>query len=132
VRCIIDTHVFLWSLFDPKKLSKRSSEIISDIENTIYVSIISFWEISLKYNSGKIELNNIIPDDLPSYAENSGFEILNPDPSVVATFHRLPSGNHKDPFDRLIIRQSIKENITLISKDAEFADYNQFGLKTLW
>jgi len=132
MKYIIDTHVFLWSMFDDKKLSKKSTEIILNIENIIYISIISFWEISLKYNLGKIDLQNITPDDLPSYVENSGMEILNLEPSIVASFHRLPIEKHKDPFDRLIIWQSIKENMTLISKDTKFADYTQFGLKTLW
>ena len=132
MNCLLDTHVFLWSIMGSKKLSKSASSIISDIENNIFVSIISYWEISLKYNIGKLELSNIFPDDLPDISLKSGFECLNSNPIEVSTFYKLPIANHKDPFDRLIIWQAIKNEYTLISKDTKFDDYKQFGLKIIW
>jgi PIN domain nuclease of toxin-antitoxin system len=132
VNYLIDTHVLLWSLFDPNKLSNTASDIILDVENTIFVSLITFWEISLKYNIGKISLNNVIPDQLPHYAEKSGFEILNLSAQDVSTFYKLPKTSHKDPFDRLIIWQSIKNDLTLISKDTQIKEYLDMGLKSIW
>ena len=132
MNCLLDTHVFLWSIMGSKKLSKSASSIISDIENNIFVSIISYWEISLKYNIGKLELSNIFPDDLPDISLKSGFGCLNSNPIEVSTFYKLPIANHKDPFDRLIIWQAIKNEYTLISKDTKFDDYKQFGLKIIW
>jgi len=129
---IIDTHVFLWSLFESNKLSKKTREIILDLDNSIHLSIISFWEISIKYNLGKIQLKNVVPDDLPKFAEQSGFEILNIKPDEVSTFYKLPSTLHKDPFDRLVIWQAIQNKMTLISKDTNFDDYIQLGLRFIW
>ena len=98
---LLDTHTFLWAIFEHNKLSKKVCSIILDTNNIIYVSIITFWEISLKYNIGKILLKNVQPDELPSYAIKSGFEILN---FVVTKRIKLPIINHKEiPFDRSIL-----------------------------
>ena len=129
---LLDTHAFIWALFDSSKLSDPGKGYILNPENNIFVSIISFWEISLKYNLGKISFDNVTPDQLPSYAENSGFSILNLEPNIVASFHKLPIENHKDPFDRLIIWQSINSDIPLISKDIQFEKYKKYNLKVIW
>ena len=129
---ILDTHVFLWSLFDTKKLSKDTTNIILNIENNIFISVITFFEIALKYNLSKIKLKNIIPEDLPSIAKKTGFDILELRPEVASSFYILPKIKHKDPFNRLIIWQSIQNKMTLISKDSEFEDYKKLGLKIIW
>ena len=64
---LLDTHSFLWVLFDDEKLSERSREIIKDPDNDIFVSVITYWEISLKYAIGKLELEGInLPLHYPS------------------------------------------------------------------
>lgn len=132
MKYLIDTHVLIWALFEPQKLSPGAVEIFENIQNTVYVSVVSFWEISLKYGLGKILLQNVLPDELPHYAEESGFEILELDPETVASFYRLPCTPHKDPFDRLLAWQCISEKITLISKDTQMGAYKEFRLKCLW
>ena len=129
---ILDTHAMIWALFESAKLSKKAKNVILNSENNIFVSIISFWEISLKYNLGKITFDKITPEQLPKYIEKSGFSIMNLEPETVASFHKLPIEDHKDPFDRLIIWQSIKSDHTLISKDIHFEKYKKFNLKVLW
>ena len=62
---LLDTHVLLWTLFESRKLSNIVKQIILNPDCNIFVSIFSFWEISLKFGLGKISLNNIKPDDLP-------------------------------------------------------------------
>ena len=128
---ILDTHIFLWSLFNSKKLSDSMKKILVDVDNEIYVSLISFWEVSLKYNLGKIELDNYLPDDLPGKAKEAGFNLLSLHVDEVATFYRLPKLEHRDPFDRLLIWQTIKNEYTLLSRDPEFARYKEYGLKTI-
>ena len=117
---LLDTHTFLWSLFSPDKISNQSKNIILNSDNTIYVSVITFWEISLKYNLGKLELENILPDDIPEIAKRSGFLVFSLNEYDVSSFYRLPKEIHKDPFDRLLIWQAIKNNLTIISKDRRF------------
>ena len=132
MRYLLDTHTFLWFLFEPDKLSKKVSKLILDNENIIFVSLISFWEISLKFNIGKISLNKVTPEELPRYATNSGIEILNLEIVTVSSFHNLPIESHRDPFDRLIIWQCIKSDLTLLSKDTMTDEYKKYNLKSIW
>lgn len=129
---LLDTHTFLWFLFDPDKLSKKVSKIILNNENNIFVSLISFWEISLKFNLGKISLNNVTPEELPKYAINSGIEIFDLEIDTVSSFHNLPIESHRDPFDRLIIWQCIRNDLTLLSKDTMTGEYVKYKLNSIW
>jgi PIN domain nuclease of toxin-antitoxin system len=132
MRCLLDTHSFLWAIFSPEKLSHSAREKIIDPENDVAVSLVTFWEISLKYALGKLELVDTEPENLPDVAEEMGIDILQVSPREAASFHKLPKLAHKDPFDRLIIWQAIQQKMTLISRDKEFKDYRQFGLKIHW
>jgi len=129
---LLDTHVLLWVLFSDELLSNNAISIIVNPENTIFVSIISFWEISLKYNVGKLSLQGVFPEEIPVYAEKAGLEILNVTASEVSSFYKLPRLRHKDPFDRLIIWQCINNNLCLISKDSDLSEYMGYGLKIMW
>ena len=130
--CLLDTHALLWTLFDPPRLGEKATESIRNPDVTVLVSVVSFWEISLKYSTGKLELAGVAPDDFPAIVRQSGFDILPIAEADPATFHRLPRMEHKDPFDRLIIWQAISHKLTLISSDSAFADYRKLGLKVLW
>ena len=129
---LLDTHTFLWAAFSPAKLSAKAKREIRSAENRVCLSTISFWEISLKYALGKIELKHCTPDDMPDIAAQLHIEILAPTAQETASFHRLPKISHKDPFDRMIIWQAIQHPLVLISKDANFPEYQAFGLKVLW
>jgi PIN domain nuclease of toxin-antitoxin system len=132
MNCLLDTHALLWTLFDPARLSKKAADCIKNHDVTVAVSVISFWEISLKYATGKLHLTNVTPDDFPEIVRQSGFTILQLADTEAATFHRLPRMEHKDPFDRLIIWQTISRKLALISQDRAFADYKKLGLKVIW
>jgi len=132
MKFLLDTHTLLWSLFSPRKLSRVAAKTIIAPENDLSVSVITFWEISLKYAIGKLELQGVEPDHLPGYAQKMNIHIIPVEPSEAAGFHRLPRMKHKDPFDRLIIWQAIQQNLTLITKDQKMSDYATHGLKTIW
>jgi len=129
---LLDTHAFLWAAFSPDKLSSKARDEISSAANQVYISSVSFWEISLKYTLGKIELTACTPADMPDIAAQMGIEILQLGALETASFYQLPKVAHKDPFDRMIIWQAIQQQLTLVSKDANFPEYRQFGLKVLW
>lgn len=129
---LLDTHVFLWSLFAPDNLSEAATREIKSPYNEVAVSVVTFWEISLKYALGKIEISGVEPDDLPFFARQMNLETLPLTASQASGFHRLPRLSHKDPFDRIIIWQAIQKNMSLVSKDRDFKSYRPFGLKTLW
>ena len=129
---LLDTHSFLWSLFSPDQLSKSAMEEIKSPDNDVSISVITLWEISLKYALGKLELEGIKPEELPEYAGETGVDILSLNPLDAASFHKLPRFEHKDPFDRLLIWQAIQQKLVLISKDSQFEKYRAFGLKRFW
>jgi PIN domain nuclease of toxin-antitoxin system len=130
--CLLDTHALLWALFEPSRLGMKAADCIRNPDVTVSVSVVSFWEISLKYATGKIELSGVAPDDFPAAVRQSGFDILPIAETDAATFHHLPRMTHKDPFDRLIIWQAISRKLQLISQDSAFAEYRKLGLKVLW
>ncbi|MDR0780128.1 MAG: type II toxin-antitoxin system VapC family toxin [Pseudomonadales bacterium] len=132
MNCLLDTHTFLWTVFAPDKLSALARATIRSAENRVCISTISFWELSLKYALGKIELENCQPDDMPALAAQMNIDIIQPTAQEAATFHRLPKLAHKAPFDRMIIWQAIQQSLTLISKDAGFPQYQKSGLHVLW
>ena len=129
---LLDTHTFLWGVFSPDKLSTTARKTITSADHQICISTISFWEISLKYALGKIELENCAPEDLPNIAVDMGIAIAHPTAEETASSYQLPKLGHKDPFDRLIVWQAIKQSHVLLSKDSQLDEYKSFGLKLLW
>ena len=128
---LLDTHTFLWTLFDTNKLSNKVLLTIENEENKVFISAITFWEISLKYALGKLQLNNCTPDYLPKLVAQMGFDILPFNIQEASSIHQLPL-IHRDPFDRMLIWQSINYNLTFISKDKEMKNYKSSGLKLMW
>jgi len=132
VNYLLDTHVFLWAVFEPERLSKKARQAIENPDNTVYVSSATYWEISLKYALGKLVLTNVAPDALPDISGQMGFETMDVDAGTASTFYKLPRTAHKDPFDRLVVWQAINKNVTLITKDKGVGAYRKLGLRTLW
>lgn len=129
---LCDTHVFLWSIFSPHKISKKIRNILIEPENIKYLSIITIWKISLKYRLGKIDLKGITPEELLNIAKDSGFEFLNIEFEIIASFYKLPLSINKDPFDRMLVWQAINKNYWLLSKDQALSNYKEQGLKVIW
>jgi len=132
MKYLLDTHSLLWCVLAPEKLSKKARSAILDSENTALVSVVTFWEISLKFALGKLELTGLLPENLPAVAQETGLDIITLDVSEAASSYRLPKLTHKDPFDRLIVWQAIQRKLMLISADREFQNYQEYGLRVLW
>jgi PIN domain nuclease of toxin-antitoxin system len=129
---LLDTHTFLWLLFDAAKLSTTAQAILTNVEHTLSVSTVTYWEISLKHALGKLELQGITPDQLPACAHKLLLQALPITEEDAATFYQLPRVAHKDPFDRLLIWQAIRHELTLISKDQQLLQYAGMGLHFVW
>ena len=133
MNCLIDTHVFIWFIMEPEKMSKKALDIIEDGENSIYISSISFWEIAIKNQSKKLDLGKIHVLHLPNIAEQYDFSILTPTPYDYVSISQIPmKENLHDPFDRMLIQQAIRNDLVLISKDEKFRQYEENGLQLMW
>ena len=120
-RFLIDTHTFIWLIEDDPKLPDSSKQLIDDLENDIFISIASLWEMAIKISIGKLKLAGVLAQAIDElYARN--IKILPIDSLHVLRVQNLPL-HHKDPFDRIIISQSLVENITIISIDEIFDNY---------
>lgn len=129
---LVDTHIFLWSIISPKKISQKIRKILSDPEPTKYISILSFWEISLKFSLDKIDLIGILPEQLPDIAKKSNFDIIDLDVKVVSSYHKLPKTKNRDPFDHMLAWQAICNDYPLLTRDPDFAGYKDRGLKIVY
>lgn len=129
---LIDTHCFLWSLFSPGKLNQRVADVLKDGSNTIHVSAVSFWEISIKHAIGKLTLKGVTPSQLPGSARAANYELLPLSSEEAASFHGLPIEKHRDPFDRMLAWQAIERSMILLSRDGSLAQYCEQGLRVEW
>ena len=132
MKYLLDTHVLLWALFEPARISARAQKIVENPEDDVQVSALSFWEVALKYQIGKLAFEHCAPDDLPKQVERMGIGVLPIDAGLLASSYRLPLDVHKDPFDRLLAWQAIKQGLVLITKDSSMENYRPAGLKILW
>lgn len=129
MKYILDTHIFIWSLVKPDKLSPNVKKIIST-SPFIYVSTVALWEISVKYGLGKLQLEGITPEELWLQANAIGYKSLTFSPEEALSFHHLEN-LHKDAFDRMIIWQAVKNNMVLISMDDSMKLYLKYGLQLM-
>ncbi len=130
---LIDTHVFIWFMMEPEKLSQTVYDILTNEDTKIYISPISFWEMAIKYQSGKLNLGKIHPVHFPHIADQYNFDLLTPDTYDYVSIAQVPQKeNHHDPFDRMLIQQAIRNNMVLLSNDEKFRQYEEHGLQLLW
>lgn len=116
---LLDTHILLWWLSDDKKLEKNIRDLIAKPTNNVMVSVVSMWEITIKKSLGKLT----VPDNLKEAIYANEFEILSINADHALYVEHLPA-IHNDPFDRLLIAQSIVEDLTFITADEIIPKYN--------
>jgi len=132
MKYLLDTHTLIWTLLEPPKLSVKAVDAICDRTNQIYVSSITFWEICIKMGCGKLVLGNLKSENLPKICANWGFELLALTPNQACTFQQITARHHKDPFDRMLIWQSICHDLIFITDDRNIGKYKSDGLKVVW
>ena len=120
MRILLDTHVLLWVLDDSPKLSKKTHSLLLSADQ-VYASTVNIWEIVVKNSIGKLKTTFII-NDLLDIIKDSGIEILNIKPEHAIKLVDLED-YHKDPFDRLLISQSLVEPLHLLTSDSLITRY---------
>jgi PIN domain nuclease of toxin-antitoxin system len=130
VNYLIDTHYLIWSLIDPEQIPSTHIAVLEDTEHVKYVSNVSFWEIALKYGLGKLYLSGATPEEIVDTAIESGFRLLGVTTEQLASSYRLEYvGDHRDPFDRLLVWQCMKQGFLMLSADTAIREYASIGLR---
>ena len=122
MRVLLDTHVFLWWFAAPKRLGRRAKRLIGDGRNEVLLSAASCWEIAIKAALGKLQLPEPVERYVPARLAAQGMGTLAVEPAHalrVAT----PPPLHRDHFDRLIVCQSLIEELPLVTADTQLAAY---------
>jgi len=122
VNYLIDTHAFLWIVANNSKLSNRVKALFLDSENLLHLSMASIWEMAIKISLNKLSIGQPLQHFLQINLKGNDIEILNIKVAHILLLENL-TFYHRDPFDRLIISQSISENIPIISADKAFDFY---------
>jgi PIN domain nuclease of toxin-antitoxin system len=125
---LLDTHSFLWFINDEPILSTTAKMMIESPENIIYLSVASLWEIAIKVSLGKLEVPSPFTEFMVEQISENSITLLEIKPAHTGQVVTLPF-HHRDPFDRLIIAQSLSENFPIIGKDGNFDAY---GVKRHW
>jgi PIN domain nuclease of toxin-antitoxin system len=124
---LVDTHTLLWAFRFPEELSDHARSILADPSADLLVSIAVPWEMAIKSGTGKLDAANIL-DDFDGLMTAGGYRMLE-----TSTKHAIQSGrlplHHKDPFDRLLVAQSLDLGIPILSCD-EFLD--RYGVRRVW
>lgn len=115
---LLDTHVLLWWLADPKRLSRAARKAIQDGANPVSISAAVAWEIAIKKALGRLDA----PDDLEEIMEANRFIPLPITVAHALAIQSLPD-HHRDPFDRILIAQALHEGLRLVNRDSEIAKY---------
>jgi PIN domain nuclease of toxin-antitoxin system len=128
VRVLLDTHALLWWLSDDAKLTRPARKIITGLNNEVFVSAATIWEIATKVRIGKLPTATDLAADFIGCLDREDFKILEISGEHAARAGLLP-GAHKDPFDRMLIAQSQAENIPIVSNERLFDAY---GVRRIW
>jgi PIN domain nuclease of toxin-antitoxin system len=130
MRILVDTHYLLWSFIDTLKISEKNYDRLLSEANEVFYSQASLWEISIKYNLGKLLLRGLKPEEFYEELCGSYFKCRPLENEELISFHRLPI-EHRDPFDRIMIWQAIRSDYHFLSADSEIGNYKKYGLKVL-
>lgn len=129
MKVLLDTHAFLWWLAEDSKLSARARRIIGSDTNELFLSAASVWEIAIKASLSRLNLGIENPETVVTQGMAAyGIRSLQIELHHALRTYSLPH-HHNDPFDRMLIAQSIVEEMSLLSADPKFRGY---GIRVIW
>ena len=128
MRLLVDSHVSLWALDQPNQLSGRARTALQDPTTQLIVSAATVWEIAIKVGLGKLSLSLPYKQWMNRAIGDLGVSLL---PITVDYADRQASlpAHHRDPFDRLLVAQSLAESMPVVSSDAQLDAY---GIVRIW
>ena len=120
---LLDTHIFIWFVNDDSRLSDSLKDLIENENNFSFLSVASLWEMSIKYNLGKLTLTPSYEEFIEEQVNQGSIILLNIELEHLKINASLPF-HHRDPFDRIIISQSLSESIPVVTLDSVFSQYS--------
>src|SRR5437588_4221036 len=120
---LFDTHAYIWFESQRQELSPRVTEICESTEHVLYLSTASVWETQIKIQLGKLDF----PHLQTKIANQLALHLLRILPIKLLHIYalaRLPLGEHRDPFDRLLVAQALHENWPILTSDPRFTPYS--------
>lgn len=123
MKILLDTHIFLWFISGDTRLPNPLRDTIRDLDNEIYLSSVSVWEVIVKYQLGKLPLPEPPEKYLPKQRELHQIYSLTLDEASIIQLAKLPL-LHRDPFDRMLICQAIQNNLILATIDSAIRAYS--------
>lgn len=121
MKALLDTHTLLWAIADDRRLSRRAKQIYTSA-NDLWLSVASMWEILIKAQAGRLPLPKPVGPYLVKKLVHDQIELLPVTLDHVLGIESLPS-HHRDPFDRMLIAQSIEEGWPIVTADPWFSRY---------
>ena len=128
MRILLDTHAFLWFIMGDAKLSSAARKAIENVAHEKYVSVVSAWEIAIKWSLGKLTLARPFDLLIPQEIQKNGFVWLPLEMKHLIALTALPF-HHRDPFDRSLVAQALQEGMPLVSGDSTLDAY---GVVRIW
>ncbi|HEX5166942.1 MAG TPA: type II toxin-antitoxin system VapC family toxin [Thermomicrobiales bacterium] len=122
MRALLDTHTLLWFFEDSPRLSARVTQLLAAASTDAVISIASLWEIAIKMSVGKLTINYAFDDLIATQLPQNDIVLLSVSAQHVAGVVDLPL-HHRDPFDRMLVAQSVAEYLPIISADPIFDVY---------
>jgi len=124
LRLLLDTHVALWAVLGDRRLAPPALNLIADLENDISVSVVTLWEIGIKFalRRGSPSDMPIAPEQALDYFGQAGYDVLPITERHALVASRLPP-LHRDPFDRMLVAQARHEQLRLLTADRRLATY---------
>jgi PIN domain nuclease of toxin-antitoxin system len=128
LRALLDTHTLLWAVLEPRSLSPRVRALVEDRANEFVLSAVTVWEVAVKASMGKLAVPGPVPEFFAEARRELGLL-----PLTVTDVHCLRVGelpwHHRDPFDRLLIAQSLVEGVPILTHDRRIRTYD---LEVIW
>jgi PIN domain nuclease of toxin-antitoxin system len=120
---LVDTHAFLWFVFDDPRLSSEAAQVIENPSVSKLVSVASLWEITIKRQLDKLSLGMDLADFFARFVRGADLDVVPIELPHLLAYAELPL-RHRDPFDRVIIAQANVLAVPLVTSDLVFRDYS--------
>lgn len=128
MRLLLDTHVWIWWLTDPDRLSRPAYMALRDADSELFLSPASTWELMVKSTAGRVTVSESVEALVEEAIAASGVQPLPVEHRHALQLRQLPA-HHRDPFDRMLVAQAQSSGLILVTADQQLAAYD---IDTLW